>query len=80
MNPKPLSGDRKKKKEGDSNSIWITLLKNPNPKEIGRSEEGFPTAVTTASHGMEHPLPVCLRTGREAKEQKRKEWIRSFQI
>ena len=49
-------------KRGDSNLIRITL-KNPNPKEIGRSGgksyQGFPAAVTTASRGMEHPPPAC---------------------
>ena len=25
----------------------------------GKSYQGFPAAVTTASRGMEHPLPAC---------------------
>ena len=47
-----------RKRKGFEFSIRITL-KNPNPKEIGRSGEGFPTAVTTAPLGMEHPPLVC---------------------
>ena len=66
--------ETKEKKGGDSNSIRITL-KNPNPKEIGRSRgksyQGFPAAVTTASAGWS--TRRRLADAREENQKNRKD-------